>query len=101
MSAQILLVADGGVADCMQTCKRCLTLYIQSKPIHCRKEAVFRGIYLTKNMSARKKKKPAALQNLRPSLSHFWPKNVHEIKAKSRHKLPKMKCEYHIAYMSG
>ena len=75
MSAQILLVAGGGVADCMQTCKRCLTLYIQSKPIHCRKEAVFRGIYLTKN--------------------------VHEIKAKSRHKMPKIKCEYHIAYMSG
>ena len=100
MSAQILLVAGGGVADCMQTCKRCLTLYIQSKQIHCRKEAVFRGIYLTKNMSARKRK-PAALQNLRPSLPHFWPKNVHEIKDKSRHKMPKMKCEYHIAYMSG
>ena len=63
MSAQILLVAGGGVADCMQTCKRCLTLYIQSKPIHCRKEAEFRGIYLTKNMSTWKRK-PAALQNL-------------------------------------
>ena len=25
---------------------------------------------------------------------------IHEIKAKSRHKMLKMQCEYHIAYMS-